>query len=75
FTEYRGEYSFKEEDSKTQVSLAIDYQFDIPLIGKMMQKVILKLMQENCEANVKALKDEAERQVKIQSTSINANES
>lgn len=63
FTEYRGEYAFREHEGKTQVHLAIDYEFDVPLIGKLMKKVILKLMQDNCNANVAALKTESERQV------------
>ena len=63
FTSYRGEYAFQEHEGQTQVQLAIDYEFDVPLIGKLMKKVILKLMQDNCEANVAALKTEAERQM------------
>ena len=66
FSEYRGEYRFVEKDANsTDVHLAIDYKFEIPLIGKMMQKVILKLMQENTQSTLNGLRDEAERQVRM----------
>jgi ribosome-associated toxin RatA of RatAB toxin-antitoxin module len=61
FDEYKGEYSFVDEDNGTRATLKMEYRFDIPLIGAMMQKVIQKLMQDNCTSMLRALRDEAER--------------
>ncbi len=65
FTDYKGEYHFVADGARTQVRLVIDYRFEIPLIGKMMQKVILKLMQDNCDATLKGLKSQSERIAKL----------
>ena len=61
FTEYRGEWSFKEEAGKTVAHLKIDYKFEVPLVGAMMQKVVQKLLQENSDNMLQCLRAEAER--------------
>ena len=61
FTEYRGEWSFKEADGGTRVHLKIDYKFEVPLVGAMMQKVVQKLLQENSDEMLHCLRTEAER--------------
>jgi uncharacterized membrane protein len=61
YDDYRGEYSFVDEDGGTRATLRMEYRFEIPLIGAMMQKVIQKLMQDNCTSMLRSLRDEAER--------------
>jgi uncharacterized membrane protein len=61
FTEYGGDYTFKEIEGKTHVRLKLNYRFDIPLLGALMQKVIQKLMQDNIDGMLLALKAEAEK--------------
>lgn len=61
FDEYKGEYSFASEGENTRATLKMEYQFNVPLIGAMMKKVIHKLMQDNCTTMLSSLRDEAER--------------
>jgi uncharacterized membrane protein len=61
YDDYKGEYSFVDEDGGTRATLKMEYRFEIPLIGAMMQKVIQKLMQDNCTSMLRSLRDEAER--------------
>lgn len=61
FDEYGGTWTFSANENKTDVHLLIDYRFEIPLIGSMMQKVVRKLMQANCDGMLGALQKEAER--------------
>ena len=61
FTEYGGDYTFKEVGGATHVHLKLNYRFDIPLLGALMQKVIQKLMQDNIDGMLLSLKTEAEK--------------
>jgi len=63
FDEYRGEYSFREENGGTTAHVVVQYRFDVPLIGALMAKVVQKLMQENSDTYLRSLRDEAERRV------------
>ena len=64
FTEYKGEWSFKPQNGGTRADLVIDYRFEIPLIGAMMQRVIQKLMQENSDGMLQSLREEAEKRAR-----------
>ncbi len=63
FTDYRGEYQFSEAEGEgsTHVHLKIDYKFDVPLVGALMQKVVQNLLQENSDEMLQCLRTEAER--------------
>ena len=61
FDEYRGDWRFEENGEGTRVALDLDYAFNIPLIGNLMQKVVKNLIQENADNMLQALKTEAER--------------
>ncbi len=61
FAEYSGSWIFVDTGVGTRVDLVIDYTFEVPLIGKIIQKVVLNLMQDNSDGMLKSLKDEAER--------------
>jgi len=63
FTEYRGEWGFQDVDGATRAYLIVEYKFEIPLIGAMMQKVVQKLMRDNSDTMLQALQQEAERRV------------
>jgi ribosome-associated toxin RatA of RatAB toxin-antitoxin module len=64
FNEYRGEWKFREENGVTDVHLLVEYRFDIPLVGALMQKVVQKLMQENATGMLNSLHAEAEKRAK-----------
>ena len=61
YSDYRGTWKFVEQGTSTQALLEIDYLIDIPLLGALMQKVVKKLMQENCDTMLRCLKTEAEK--------------
>ncbi len=61
FTEYKGIWKFRQNGDETEVDLAIDYAFEIPLVGALMKKVMQKLMQGNADMMADALKAEAEK--------------
>jgi len=63
FTEYSGKWRFEAVDAtQTKAHLELHYVIEIPLLGALIQKVILKLMQGNCNNMLECLKTEAERQ-------------
>ena len=61
YADYRGTWKFVAQGESTQALLEIDYLIDIPLLGALMQKVVKKLMQENCDTMLRCLKAEAEK--------------
>jgi len=60
FTSYGGIWTFESTAGGTRAVLSIDYEYDVPLIGKLIQKVLLKLVRENCENMLRALKEKSE---------------
>jgi ribosome-associated toxin RatA of RatAB toxin-antitoxin module len=61
FNEYRGEWKFTDDNGATNVHLLVEYRFDIPLVGALMQKVVQKLMQDNANGMLHSLHEEAEK--------------
>ena len=61
YTEYRGVWKFVPQGESTQALLEIEYVIDIPLLGALIQKIVKKLMQENCDMMLSCLKTEAEK--------------
>ncbi len=61
WSEYRGEWSFVEEGDGTAAHLKVEYRFEIPLVGAVMQKVVQKLVQQNSDEMLQRLRAEAER--------------
>jgi ribosome-associated toxin RatA of RatAB toxin-antitoxin module len=59
---YKGTWKFEEVDaSNTRALLDIEYSFNIPLLGPLIQKVAQKLMQESSDTMLACLKAEAEK--------------
>lgn len=61
YDEYKGTWKFVPEGESTLVELEIDYRFDIPLLGPLIQKVAKKLMRESSDTMLSCLKTEAEK--------------
>lgn len=61
FTLYKGDWKFKAVDNTTQLDLAVEYSFEVPLIGAILKGVLQKLMQQNANMMSESLKTEAER--------------
>ena len=59
---YKGTWKFEEIDAQnTRAVLDIEYSFNIPLLGPLIQKVAQKLMQESSDTMLVCLKTEAEK--------------
>ncbi len=62
YTAYGGLWTFtREGDGRTKFSSAIDYELEIPLIGPLLKKVVARLMQDNTQKILDAIKVRAEQ--------------
>lgn len=57
FDKYQGTWVFLPEGDGTKVKLDLEYQLTIPLFGGLLQRLILKLMKENCDGLLQGLKE------------------
>ncbi len=60
YTQYQGEWEFHEDPQGTRVYLRIDFEYDVPLIGALIKGILQRKMQQNVEAMLAALKEQAE---------------
>ena len=60
FSEYNGRWQFGEVPTGTQVYLQVNYEYNVPLIGALIKNLLRKKMQQNTDAMLAALKEEAE---------------
>ncbi len=58
---YEGTWKFEEVPGATRVCLDLEYEYNVPLIGAIIKGLVRKLMQQNCDQMLAALKQEAER--------------
>src|SRR3569833_2782431 len=61
YNEYAGIWKFTStDDGKTKFTSDIDYEYDIPLIGPLLKKVVERLMRDNTQRLLEAVKAKAE---------------
>jgi len=61
FKVYYGDWSFVTLDSgATQVTLNVEFDLGIPLVGPLIAKLLNRIMQNNCDGMLKAIKEKAE---------------
>lgn len=60
FTAYSGIWLFEEVDGGTVANLTVEYEYDVPLIGPLIKKLLHRKVQENCDNMLEAIKDRAE---------------
>ncbi len=60
FGEYRDRWQFVEVPAGTQVYLEVNYEYNVPLIGALIEDLLRKKMQQNTAVMLAALKEEAE---------------
>lgn len=60
FTTYSGRWEFTPEGEGTRLTMVIDYTYEVPMIGALIQGLLLKKMQANTDAMLAALKARAE---------------
>ncbi len=56
---YQGEWSFAEEDGGTRARLRIEYEYNVPLIGPLIRKLLHKLVQRNAQETLDGLRRRA----------------
>jgi len=61
FSLYRGTWKFAPANGGTRMTLIVEYEYDVPLIGPLIRKVVQKLVQANCDQMLAALKRAAEQ--------------
>jgi len=61
FTEYRGIWSFEEDEAGTLVKLIVEYEYAVPLIGPLIKKLLHRKVQQNCDNMLAAIKEQAEK--------------
>jgi ribosome-associated toxin RatA of RatAB toxin-antitoxin module len=55
-----GYWQFTEEGGQTRFDSLVDYEYNVPLIGPMIKALIKKKMEQNLDAQMKAIKAKAE---------------
>jgi len=60
YKHYRGDWKFEPSDSGTLVTLNIDFDLGLPLIGPLIVKLLDKLVQNNTDGMLKAIKARVE---------------
>ena len=62
YQSYSGSWLFQTEaDGRTLFASAIEYEIEIPLVGPLIKKVVAKLMRENTQRILEAIKTRAEQ--------------
>ncbi len=61
YKQYEGVWTFTTTAGGTEMRLEMDYLYEVPLIGPLIKALVGRLMQENAEAMLAALKAEAEK--------------
>ena len=60
FSAYGGSWAFAPEGDGTRVTMTIDYEYNVPLVGALIQGILKKKMQANTDAMLGAIKKKAE---------------
>jgi ribosome-associated toxin RatA of RatAB toxin-antitoxin module len=60
FTAYGGRWNFVPEGTGTRVTMGLDYEYNVPLVGALIQNILKKKMQANIDAMLAAIKKKAE---------------
>ncbi len=61
FTEYSGVWTFTDDGAGgTEVQLTLDFAYEVPMIGKLIQGLLKQKTQENTDAMLAAIKARAE---------------
>jgi len=56
---YQGEWSFAEEGGETRARLRIEYEYNVPLIGPLIRKLLHKLVERNARETLEGLRRRA----------------
>ncbi|HEX9745304.1 MAG TPA: SRPBCC family protein [bacterium] len=60
YKKYSGDWNFTGTDSGSEIVLNVDFDLGLPLVGPMINKLLDRIMQDNVNGMLKAIKDKAE---------------
>lgn len=60
FKTYSGVWTFESADGGTKYTSVIDFEYEIPLIGPIIKTLVARLMKQNVENMLEAIKSKAE---------------
>ena len=60
FKSYSGVWKFEPADGGTKYTSVIDFEYEIPLIGPIIKSLVAKLMKQNVDNMLNAIKDKVE---------------
>jgi len=60
YKHYRGDWAFIPLDKGTRIRLTVDFDLGLPLIGPMIVKLLDRVMQNNIDGMLRAIKDRAQ---------------
>lgn len=60
YTKYGGKWIFREVDGQTEFYSSLDYEYNVPMIGPIIKKVVAKKMQENLDNILNSVKKKVE---------------
>ena len=60
FTSYEGTWTFRPDDGGTLARLEVTYEYRVPLVGALIQGLLQKKVQRNCQSMLEAIKAKAE---------------
>ncbi len=61
FSEYSGTWKFEPVPEGTKATLVVNYAYNVPLIGALIQAVLKKKTQQNIDSMIAGIKAEAEK--------------
>jgi len=60
FKYYKGDWKFEPLNGATRVTLTVDYDLGLPLVGAIIAKLLDKIMQNNIDGMLSAIKNRVE---------------
>jgi len=60
YTHYKGSWEFTPVEGGTKIRLSTDYDLGLPLVGPLIGKLLDKIMRDNLDGMLKAIKERAE---------------
>ncbi|MGD9498143.1 MAG: type II toxin-antitoxin system RatA family toxin [Armatimonadota bacterium] len=62
FTAYSGTWEFTPDEEGTLATLVVEYEYNVPLIGPLIKRLLHRKVQANCDNMLAAIKAEAEKE-------------
>jgi ribosome-associated toxin RatA of RatAB toxin-antitoxin module len=59
---FEGEWRFQSVDGGTRVTLTVAFEFGIPMLAGLLNPILKKKTQANCDAMLLAIKEQVEKQ-------------